>query len=305
MKKILLASTMLAGSAGFAAAEVAVTGYAEMGIWSDALGDVQFWQEIDVTFAMTGTTDGGLEFGASVDLDEAPINDMTDDDGTTVWISGAFGKLTMGDTDGGLDWAVAEMDGGLTSLADDHTTYAGFFNATGYDGAGDGQIVRYENTFGDVSFAVSAEQGDNGIGVADDILGLGVKYNADLGGTTLALGLGYQAAGDAKLVGVSVGATLAGGFTGKIGYMTGDVLGTADEGDALGVELTYASGPVAVSVNYGDFDSTNNANDSDGWGLAANYDLGGGAKVMFGYGTGSVGGAADVDTWSLGLGMSF
>ena len=41
MKKVLLATTMLAGTAGFASAEVSVTGYAEIGIWSynhDAAG---------------------------------------------------------------------------------------------------------------------------------------------------------------------------------------------------------------------------------------------------------------------------
>src|SRR5690606_18047395 len=116
MKKILLASTMLAGSAGFAAAEVSVTGYAEIGIWSNPAGDVQFWNQVDVTFNMSGTTDGGLEFGATVDLDEA---DSIDNDygtmnaGTSVWVSGAFGKITMGDTDGALDWALADMDGGM------------------------------------------------------------------------------------------------------------------------------------------------------------------------------------------------
>jgi outer membrane protein OmpU len=314
MKKILLATTMLAGTAGFAAAEVALSGYAEMGIYSGASGDVEFWQDVDVTFSMTGTTDGGLEFGASVDLDEADwddvegvnaLDDSTDDNGYTVWISGAFGKLTMGDTDGALDWAVADMDGGLTSLADDHTTHNAVFLANGYDGAGDGQIVRYENTFGDVGFAVSAEQGDEGVGVVDDIFAVGVKYNADLGGTAVALGLGYQDAGsEGSAVGVSAGAALAGGFGGKIGYIDfSDDAGGVDS--HLGLEVTYASGPIGVSVNYGKVD-LDAGGDYDSWGLVANYDLGGGAKVMFGYGSDVVGGnTTNEDQWSLGLGMSF
>ena len=73
MKKILLATTMLAGTAGFAAAEVAVSGYAEIGIWSDTVGDIAFHQDVEVTFAMSGTTDGGLEFGAQIDLDETDV----------------------------------------------------------------------------------------------------------------------------------------------------------------------------------------------------------------------------------------
>jgi outer membrane protein OmpU len=307
MKKILLATTMLAGTAGFAAAEVALSGYAEMGIYSGNSGDVEFWQDVDVTFSMTGTTDGGLEFGASVDLDETTplpgLDDSTDDQGYTVWISGAFGKLTMGDTDGALDWAVADMDGGMTSLADDHTTHNAVFLANGFDGVyGDGQIVRYENTFGDIGFAVSAEQGDEGVGAVDDIFGLGVKYTANLGGTDVNLGLGYQDAGDGgSVVGLSAGATLAGGFGGKIGYQ--DYSDTAS-GDFthLGLEVTYVSGPIGVSVNYGDVDS-DLGTDFDSWGMVANYDLGGGAKVMFGYGSDTNG--TDEDQWSLGLGMSF
>ena len=312
MKKILLASTMLAGSAGFAAAEVAVTGYAEMGIWDDGVTDVQFYQDVDVTFTMTGTTDGGLEFGVAVDLDEAgKLGNSLNNNGTAVWISGAFGKLTMGDTDGALDWALADMDGGITSIADDHTTYSAFFGGADMDGVSghDDQVVRYENTFGDVSFAISMEQADdevlpqNTVGSYDPTLGIGVKYNANLGGTDVALGLGYQQTEDAggkfSAVGVSAAATLAGGFTGKIGYIS---FSDATWDSHLGLELTYASGPVAVSANYGKVDLTGGG-EFDGWGLAANYDLGGGAKVMFGYGDDED--AGGVKTWSLGLGMSF
>lgn len=303
MKKVLLATTMLAGTAGFASAEVAISGYAEMGIWSNAAGDVQFWHDMDVTFTMTGTTDGGLEFGAKIDLDEAGNlgGNGDHDTGGDVWISGAFGKLTMGDTDGALDWAVAEMDGGMTSIADDHSTHNAFFSGNGFDGAADNQVVRYENTFGDIGFAISAEQGDNGIGAVDDILAIGVKYTADLGGTDVALGLGYQDAGAAgSVVGVSAGAALAGGFGAKIGYLDYNDHATIEK--HLGLEISYKSGPIGVSVNYGKVDEVGGT-DFDSWGAVANYDLGGGAVVMFGYGS-DVGGTTD-DQWSLGLGLSF
>jgi outer membrane protein OmpU len=181
-------------------------------------------------------------------------------------------------------------------------------------GAKDGQIVRYENTFGNVGFAISAEQGDNGIGNVDDIFGLGVKYTADLGGTDVAFGLAYQDAGDnGSAVGVSASATLAQGFTGKIGYIdfNDDSRGW---GSHAGLELTYASGPLGVSVNYGKVDMADGFVTADGsgdtsfdsWGAVANYDLGGGAKVMFGYGSDVMGAVqGNQDQWSLGLGMSF
>ncbi|MCB6177782.1 porin [Rhodobacter sp. Har01] len=308
MKKLLLATTFLAGSAGLAAAEVALSGSAEMGIWSNELGDIAFWQEVEVKFTMSGTTDGGLEFGAVVDLDEAELTrgDGSDDDGTTVYVKGAFGNLTMGDTDGALDWAVQDA-GSLTSIADDHTTHIAYFNANAYDpGPGDGQIVRYDNTFGAIGFAISAEQGDDGIGAVDDIIGVGVKYTADLGGTALNLGLGYQDAGNnGSVIGVSAGAELAGGFSGMIGYLAYDN-DAALRDTHLGVGLTYTTGALSVHANYGDLEDTAGVS-VDSFGVAVNYDLGGGAAVQFGYGSDVDidGVAGSGEQWSLGLGMSF
>ncbi|MFZ1468528.1 MAG: porin [Paracoccaceae bacterium] len=326
MKKILLATTMLAGTAGFASAEVAITGYAEMGIWSDTAGDLSFWNDIDVTFAMTSTTDGGLEFGATVDLDEAAGLVATSFNGTSVYISGAFGKLTMGDTDGAIDWAI-EDSGTLTSLNDDHTSHIAQFSwDQGLDGEGDGQIVRYENTFGAFSFAISAEQEDDGAaGGADDIWGIGVKYAADLGGTTLNLGLAYMTGNeDAKFLdggglnlaalpalddanvdvwAVSVGAELAGGFSGMIGFEDFSYEAAArNDYTFTSLGLNYTTGALSMNLNYGVMAPEVGA-DFDSWGAAVNYDLGGGAVVMVGYGSDMDG--LGNDTWSAGLGMTF
>jgi len=316
MKKLLLATTMLAGTAGFAAAEVAVTGYAEMGIWSNSVGDIAFWQDVEVTFTMSGTTDGGLEFGAAIDLDETNVA-LNDDSGTTVYISGSFGKLTMGDTDGAIDWALQDA-AALTSIADDHTTHVAWFGATGLDGQGDGQVARYENTFGAVSFAISAEQEDDGAaGGADDIWGVGVKYTADLGGTALNLGLAYQAGnGDnafdatadvnVDAIGVSVGAELASGFSASLGYIQYDFEpAAATDIDHMGLGLTYTTGALSMHANYGVYSPSVGA-DVDSFGVAVNYDLGGGAVVMAGYGSDvDAVTAGDQDQWSIGLGMSF
>ena len=308
MKKLLLATTMLAGTAGFAAAEVAVSGYAEMGIWSDSAGDIAFWQDVEVTFTMSGTTDGGLEFGAAIDLDEGNVA-LNDDSGTTVYISGSFGKLTMGDTDGAIDWALQDA-AALTSIADDHTTHVAWFGATGLDGQGDGQVARYENTFGAVSFAISAEQEDDGAaGGADDIWGVGVKYTADLGGTALNLGLGYQKGNfanvNATATGVSVGAELASGFSASLGFIQYDLEpAAAVDFDHVGLGLTYKSGALSVNANYGEISPDVGAS-LDSYGLAVNYDLGGGAVVMAGWGSDVSIAAGDQDQWSIGLGMSF
>ena len=63
--------------------------------------------------------------------------------------------------------------------------------------------------------------------------------------------------------------------------------------------LTYTSEVLdrLLHMNYGEYDGG-----ADGFGLAANYDLGGGAEVQFGYGFGRDGTGADSDSqWSLGV----
>ena len=343
MKKILLATTMLAGTAGFASAEIAVTGWAELGVWNnnsvngsavEGKDGVAFWQEFEVRFIGTGSSDNGLEFGAQIDLDETNVA-VNDDSGTHVWISGAFGKLTLGDTDGTVDWATTDMDGGVASIADDHTTHTAFFGVNNFDQNGDGQVARYENSFGDVAFAISIEQGSNGVVTGnynedgelvstnrklDEIYGVGVRYNADLGGTTVALGLGYQDGGNdfGKALGVSAATQLSGGFAVALGYVDYKKTDTATYvgkfggyDNHIGLMLGYEAGPVAVSANYGKVKLVNGAGNAKSWGAAANYDLGGGAVVEFGYANdvrdvwAAAEGGKKVDQWSLGLGLTF
>lgn len=87
MKKILLASTALVAMAGAAKAEVAISGFAEIGIFGSSegfrvgTGGDEFHTDIDVTFSMTGETDNGLTFGASIDIDESADQGVQVDDG--------------------------------------------------------------------------------------------------------------------------------------------------------------------------------------------------------------------------------
>ena len=336
MKKILLATTMLAGTAGFAAAEVAISGYAEIGVIKADAGfagstELQFHQDIEVTFSMSGETDSGLSFGAKIDLDETNVAAL-DDSGTTVFVSGAFGKMTMGDTDGALDWAVQDA-GSLTSMGDDHTTHIAYFAANGLDGSGDGQIVRYEYSMGDFGVALSYEQADNGVDVRnnEDNVGIGATYSMDMNGTAVKIGLGYQTgmvarsvsddpdtvgpiadpifAATGDVVGLSVGVDLASGFSAVLGYTSTSIDAVNDiTGETIsqtGLGLTYTSGPLAVTMNYGVVDAGAIDGNTDSYGLAANYDLGGGAVVMVGYGSDVTGAPGNQSQWSAGLGLSF
>ncbi|MGB3553952.1 MAG: porin [Jannaschia sp.] len=349
MKKILLASTALVAFAGAAAAEVTLSGNAEMGLIIGDGGvaatdnDIEFHTDIDVTFTMSGETDNGLTFGATIDLDESDGSNSaqgtatvdagpdgifgTPDDfiitpgtsgssgafsnrsqgGETIFISGGFGTLTAGDTDGALDWALTEVAFNSGSLGDDETEHAGYNGNSGLDGTYDGQIVRYDYSFGDFGFALSAEIDDNS--TADPILGIGFKYTADLGGSAIGFGLGYQATedgagNDVDALGVSINGTVA-GFAVGVSFLNrdNDVL-LADSYDHVGVGIGYTTGAISMSANYGEYDYDDGL-DASGFGLTAGYDLGGGASVQAGYGNSDPRTGADFDTFSFGVRLNF
>ena len=334
MKKTLLTTTAIVAFASAASAEVTLSGSAELGFVGGSAyddpttpavdeGKAQFMSNVDVKFTLSGETDNGLSFGASIDLDEATA---TKNSKEAVWVSGAFGRVTMGDTDGAMDWALTEAGnmGNPGSLADNETTHVGY-NGSYLDGAYDGQIMRYDNTFGDFGVAISAELSDGEVGVSNGYA-IGLKYNLALGGADLALGLGYQKAeltaaavvglgggaiGDGlDATGVSVVANFDNGFTAGIEYTAfnadAPVAGIISDGDHVGVGLGYKTGAVSMHANYGkyDFDDATIA-DTTGYGLAVGYELGEGLSVLAGYHHNKISGAPSTSGWSLGLSMSF
>ena len=214
MKRVLLASTALGLGAGMAAAQdmgmmdgpaLALSGSAEMGVAGSKDDSVRFHTDIDITFKATGTMDSGVTWSADVDLDEggsgaaAHAND-DDDGGVTIAISqpDGFGTLTMGDTDGGYDWAMTELPGGGLRDEVEHAAHSG---NGGLDGDYDGQVLRYDRAIAaGFSFGASVELDDDtggteGSDVGDPIIGLGGKYEMGMGAGTLSLGGGYQTGG--------------------------------------------------------------------------------------------------------------
>jgi outer membrane protein OmpU len=254
----------------------------------------------------------------------------------TVFVAGDFGRLTMGDTDGAFDWALTEVNAGSPgTIADDETSHAGYSGNAGLDGDGflDGQVLRYDYSVGGFGFAISAEVEDVDAGDeanSDDgaIYGIGANYAFDFAGGSFVAGLGYQrgddlqadnVAGvyDATAIGVSGSLALDSGLTMTINYSMFDIdAATSFEGEHVAIGASYTIDAITLHANYGEFDwdATAPFEDSDGWGLAAAYDFGGGLTAHFGYGSSSFGAlnavdpadaTLDNDTFSLGLAMSF
>ncbi|MBV2358877.1 porin [Thalassococcus sp. CAU 1522] len=324
MKKILFATTALVVTAGVASAEVAVTGFAELGVFKDEnrVNDVtQTHTDIDVTFKMSGEADNGLTFGASFDLDEIDGGgDRTDDtqfDDATVFLSFGGAKLTVGDTDSAFDARLTETAIGDT-IRDDHTVHPGYNGNSYLDERLDTQVVRFDYTFDAFTGSISVNSDDSG--TLDPTWSLGVSYNAELAGLTLGVGLGYiKADSDApgvydEIIGLSLNTTFNNGLRAIVNYShwSDNTSGGADDANHWGIGLGYTMNALTVSANYGIYDFDNDLENS-GWGLVANYDLGGGLVAQFGAGGGDcdvvVGECAAVGdyetTYSLGLAMSF
>ena len=203
---------MLISAGNYAAADVAVSGSARMGVVSsDSV--LTFSNRVRISFAGSGTTDGGLAFGGSFSSHDS-TGANTGTAGST-FISGAFGKIAMGDVDSG------DNVGQLASV--------------GYTGLGTGNEVAYSADAG----------GDNGIpGDFKDAGGARVLYTYTAGPVTMKASSAQLTDGGATSYGV--GATYAAGnLTVGAGY--GLV-----EGGTLGVKFYDISSTSFVAATVAD-----------------------------------------------------
>ncbi|MDS9466755.1 porin [Paracoccus sp. MBLB3053] len=219
MKKVLFATTALVMTAGVAAAEVALTGTGRMGVIYDG-NDAQFSSRLRAIFTMTGESDAGLSFGGSIRAD----NSASGNQGVagSVYVSGTYGKLEMGDVVSASEAAV----GDLPSVGYTDGGFAGDLEEISYltgDGANldQGPNILYQYSINNISLFASASDGsdrrwftttgandnvvcefdpESGITdcetVSDDDLAwsLAANYEAE----NFMVGLGYAKQGDAE-----------------------------------------------------------------------------------------------------------
>jgi outer membrane protein OmpU len=297
MKKLLIATTALVATAGMASADITITGAANAGYYSnlgnadavtvaapavaavpgnagtaaavvsaETFSDEGIYSNAGIVATMTGATDGGLTFSASVDAEAGTEIDQGDFelDGAAsgqfgfgaVSVSGAFGTLTFD-------------DGGIDNLYDDDLTAAD---------------VKYSTTVGGLSLtaAMNAQKAAKG-----DDTSLSASYST--GAMTFTGTTSDSTAGTSASVAVS--------------YVVSDNLTVrADTDQAAGKEAVQTIGftsalngisIVADSANNSTWDVSlgytvngvvlSYANDeADAWNATASYSLGGGATAKAG-----------------------
>lgn len=317
MKKILLATTVLAMSAGFAAADVSVSGDGRMGIVSTD-GVSTLWNRMRIKFSGSGTTDGGLSFGGSFRAGEASTADDDEASKGSVFISGAFGKMTMGSVDSGDSAVVGQLASvGFTGL--------GSGNSISY--AADGGVLALNDLDSGASARVLYTYSGNGLTVAassaqltdggNSSYGVGVSYTT--GALTLALGTGQVDGtfedierevtttttelvdGDVSITDTSVSATYVMGTTtikaiyqDKSATLVGVAVAAAADIDtsvtatSMGMSVSHAMDAITLTaytvtteIDAGDL--TDDKPTVTRYGIGASYNLGGGASVTAGW----------------------
>jgi outer membrane protein OmpU len=232
-----------------------------------------------ISFAGSGETDGGISYGISGRAEQSNSSLSG-----TQHVSGAFGKIKMGDLGGADKDATGNISGvGLTGLGD--------HNEVSYQAAT--HNVGYEYTAAGLTFGYS----QNSAVKTGSNSAMGVKYSGDLSGATVSVGVGQSKVGTSTQSTMSVSAS-SGGLTLKAISSTNDngpavvaADGTArntaganfaidtlaaanNDTDTTGVSISYAMDGMTVT-GFTKTVSTIGAADMDYSGFGFAYDMGG------------------------------
>ncbi|MDC1445141.1 porin [Amylibacter sp.] len=282
MKKLLIATTALVATAGMAAADITITGHAAAGFHSgldnvattttnsgtdgldvDIAADGVF-SNAGVDFTMTGATDNGITFSASVNIDAGEEIDAGDfeydgtDGGTAglgaVSMTGAFGTLTFDNN-------------GIDNLYDDGTTHD----------------VSYATTVGAVGLTIGYDVTPN----SSNATSAQATYTA--GGMAFTLTGSEDAAGTSSTLAVSYAlndtVTLTGETDQAAGAESVMTVGAATTLNGVSVSVSSANNStwdVDLGYTAGGFALTYGVDETDGWTATATAALGGGATFAAG-----------------------
>jgi outer membrane protein OmpU len=264
-----------------------------------------------VTFTGSGETDGGISYGATVRADNSGVGASSGGMAGSQYVSGAFGKVTMGDLGGADKDATGNIAGvGLTGLSD--------YNEVTYQAAA-GHNLGYSYSTSGMTFGYSQDTkvttGSNSA--------MGVSYSGDIGGATISFGVGQSKVGDSTQTTMSVSASSGGltlkaisssndngpadaevterkqtGVTAATQYRAAVAAKTNADTDTTGVSVSYSMDAMAVSA-FTKTVATSGSADMDYSGFGFSYDMGG-VKLSAG-----VVDANDTQLVDFGLSFSF
>ena len=128
---------------------------------------------VRVAFSLSGETDSGLAFGASIRADNAGTGNSGT--GGSQHLSGSFGKISMGDLNG----ADEDMIGDISAMS-----FGGLGSNQEHSYQSNDHNLAYSISMAGINFGVSTHAG-GGSSTA-----MGLNWSGDLGGGTVTVGLG-------------------------------------------------------------------------------------------------------------------
>ena len=283
MKKILLTTTALVATAGFAMAEVTVSGSADIGLkYSDSgVNKTTVESDVDINFAASGETDGGIAWTASggVSNDTNAANSGVSTGGVdtgTVSISGDFGTVSVGDVSSAIS-AVGIADIGYDGI--------GLDNVAESSRAPSNSDVRWAYAMDGISLVVTSnthsDAGGVSVGWTSGAMSMVVAHNSDgnTGGVT-----NNAASVSTSVGGMSVAIMMADSSTAAVGSSQGMAVSMPMDG--------FGTVTFVLADSHSDTDAS--------YGVGFSKSLGGGATLAGGYGT-----ADGVAVGDLGITFSF
>jgi len=233
-----------------------------------------------VTIAGSGETDSGISYGFSGRTEQSSSAVLG-----SQYISGAFGKIKMGDLGGADKDATGNVAGvGLTGLLDtNEVTYQASGHNLGYEFSTSGLTFGYsQNT--------AVKTGSNSA--------MGVKYSGDMGGASISVGLGQSKVGVKTQSSMSISASSGGltlkavtstndngpavaasngtdrSATGTTAFVNDVLVAANNDTDTTAISISYAMDAMSVSA-FTKTVSTSGAVDQDYSGFGFGYDMGG------------------------------
>ena len=322
-----------------------LSGDARMGIaFNDAAENkFRFDSRMRARISFSGETDSGLAFGGNFRIDGAggPGGAASGNMGTTasqVFISGEFGRLSMGDVPGAVQGAVGDLHGvGLTGLGfvNENIFFQRDFNGGAFNSASTNALYTYSIDGFTVHASIgqlNAEFGNTNIGdliidalqegldpldpadaliIAEidalaaeriDMAAIGARYEFD----GFAIGAGYERAQIDDFTAGHGAIGVEGSFDmitvrATYGRAMNDLRGVFASNDQYGVSVSGSFDATTVNA-YARRDFGKNEH----FGIGASYDLGGGARLQGGVVRTSF--DADVSSRTVadfGMGFSF
>ena len=348
MKRTLLTGTALATAAMLAAspasAEIKVSAYMDWGIGA---GDTDIVvggprngyataTNSEVHFKGSGKTDAGLEYGFTIEVE----GDGAGIDERSMFLSGAFGKVTLGANDAAMD---PEIDGSVYGvpggIGDEDVGLAGALRTgeakseNDLTDGGDNLMMMYESPRvggiqAKISLTPAGGRSADGAGTYQNMWGANINTSHKFEGVGIKLNAsgvhsGISGAGAAsvstpgdepELNGYTIGAALDWeGVKFEIGYMRqhdSDSVSGGDDDTAFVVGLGYGQGPWSVAVEYTATDEDVSKDELQGYSVEAAYNIAKGLTVTGAFVAAevtdaSVGEAYDYQTVTAAIQMSF